>query len=82
MDEAGDPLPQATLEVARKAEAILFGAAGVPGDEAIAYMMRPGEPAAAAQGSRAVANFRPALMFSELVDASTLNGRSSKVWIC
>ncbi len=42
VDAAGDPLPPATLDLARKADAILFGAAGVPGDEAIPYEMRPG----------------------------------------
>ncbi len=73
VDEAGDPLPQATLEVARKAEAILFGAAGVPGDEAIEYMMRPGASLLRLRKDLGLfANFRPALMFSELVDASTL----------
>ena len=35
IDSAGDPLPAATSEIARKADAILFGSAGVPGDEAI-----------------------------------------------
>ena len=42
IDSAGDPLPAATREIARKADAILFGAAGIPGDETIPYMMRPG----------------------------------------
>ena len=37
------------------ADAILFGAAGMPGDEAIPFAMRPGrQPAAAAQGPRPV----------------------------
>ena len=37
---------------------ILFGAAGIPGDEAIPYEMRPGaSPAAAAQGARSVRQF-------------------------
>jgi 3-isopropylmalate dehydrogenase len=72
-DEAGDPLPQATVEIARKAEAILFGAAGVPGDEAIAYMMRPGASLLRLRKDLGLfANFRPALTFPELVDASTL----------
>ena len=42
VEAAGDPLPAATLRIARNADAILFGAAGVPGDEAIAFNMRPG----------------------------------------
>jgi 3-isopropylmalate dehydrogenase len=42
VDAAGDPLPLQTREIADKAEAILFGSAGVPGDEKIEYNMRPG----------------------------------------
>ena len=42
VDAAGDPLPLLTREIADKAEAILFGSAGVPGDEKIEYNMRPG----------------------------------------
>ncbi len=73
VDAAGDPLPPATLEIARKAEAILFGAAGIPGDEAIEYAMRPGASLLRLRKDLGLfANFRPALMFSELVDASTL----------
>ena len=73
VDSAGDPLPPATLDIARKAEAILFGAAGVPGDEAIEYAMRPGASLLRLRKDLGLfANFRPALMFSELVDASTL----------
>ena len=32
-DAAGDPLPPATLELARQCDAILHGASGVPEDE-------------------------------------------------
>jgi len=42
VDAAGDPLPPATLDLARKADAILFGAAGIPGDESLPYELRPG----------------------------------------
>ena len=42
VDVAGDPLPIQTREIANQAEAILFGSAGVPGDETIEYNMRPG----------------------------------------
>jgi 3-isopropylmalate dehydrogenase len=37
LERYGDPLPQATLDLARKADAILFGSAGVPGDEKLPY---------------------------------------------
>lgn len=73
VDTAGDPLPAKTLEIARKAEAILFGAAGVPGDEAIEYAMRPGASLLRLRKDLDLfANFRPVLMFSELIGASTL----------
>ena len=73
VDTAGDPLPAETLEVARKADAILFGAAGVPGDETIEYAMRPGASLLRLRKHLDLfANFRPAIMFPQLVQASTL----------
>ncbi|PTM40623.1 3-isopropylmalate dehydrogenase [Bosea sp. 124] len=73
VDAAGDPLPAETLEIARKAEAILFGAAGVPGDEKIPYAMRPGASLLRLRKHLDLfANFRPAIMFPQLVGASTL----------
>ncbi len=72
-EAAGDPLPAATLALARASDAILLGGVGVPEDE-----HRP--PAAGAgvgllrlrKGLGLFANFRPVLMFPELVGASTL----------
>ena len=73
IDAAGDPLPAATSEVARKADAILFGAAGMPGDEAIPFTMRPGASLLRLRKELGLfANFRPALLFPELLGASTL----------
>ncbi|HEX2117323.1 MAG TPA: 3-isopropylmalate dehydrogenase [Alphaproteobacteria bacterium] len=73
VDAAGDPLPDTTLQIARKAEAILFGAAGVPGDEAIEYMMRPGASLLRLRKDLGIfANYRPVQMFPELIGASTL----------
>jgi 3-isopropylmalate dehydrogenase len=73
LDAHGDPLPQRTLDLARKAEAILFGAAGVPGDERIPYDKRPGASLLRLRKDlQLFANFRPAFMFPELCDASTL----------
>ena len=69
----GDPLPPHTLEVAQNADAMLFGAAGIPGDEKLPYEKRPG--AALLRLRKALdlfANFRPAFLFPELVEASTL----------
>jgi 3-isopropylmalate dehydrogenase len=61
------------LELAQKADAILFGAAGLPGDETIPYMQRPG--ASLLRLRRALtlfANFRPAFLFPELIGASSM----------
>jgi 3-isopropylmalate dehydrogenase len=72
-DAYGDPLPAHTLDVARKADAILFGAAGVPGDEKIPYDKRPGASLLRLRKDLDLfANFRPAFLFPELADASTL----------
>ena len=73
VEAAGDPLPPQTLAVAREADAILFGSAGVPGDETIPYMMRPGASLLRLRKDlQLFANFRPAFLFPELADASTL----------
>ena len=69
----GDPLPPHTLDIARKAQAILFGAAGIPGDEKIPYDKRPGASLLRLRKDLDLfANFRPAFLFPELADASTL----------
>jgi 3-isopropylmalate dehydrogenase len=73
IDTAGDPLPAATSEIARKADAILFGAAGMPGDETIPFAMRPGASLLRLRKELGLfTNFRPAFLFPELLGASTL----------
>lgn len=73
IDRAGDPLPEATLRIARAADAILFGSAGMPGDEAIPFAMRPGASLLRLRQHLGLfANFRPAFLFPELIGASTL----------
>jgi 3-isopropylmalate dehydrogenase len=73
IEAAGDPLPAATSEIARKADAILFGSAGMPGDEATPFMMRPGASLLRLRKELGLfANFRPAFLFPELIGASTL----------
>jgi hypothetical protein len=70
---AGDPLPAATLELAKKADAILFGAVGLPGDELGPRNLRPGGGLLKLRRELALyANFRPAIMYPELVGASSL----------
>ena len=73
LERYGDPLPAHTLDLARKADAILFGSAGVPGDEKLPYDKRPGASLLRLRKDLDLfANFRPAFMIPELVDASTL----------
>jgi 3-isopropylmalate dehydrogenase len=72
-DLTGDPLPAATAELAERADAVLFGAAGTYESD-----LRPPE----ARGGHALlrlrkrmdlfANFRPVFAFPELIGASTL----------
>ena len=69
----GHPLPEQTLELARASEAILFGAVG---DFSLDSLPRELRPEQAILGLRKelnlFANFRPALVYPELVQASTL----------
>ena len=72
-DMAGHPLPPATLELAKKADAILFGAVGDWKYDALARELRPEQ---AILGLRKhlqlFANFRPAICYDELTAASSL----------
>lgn len=73
LDAHGDPLPAHTLAIAQQADAILFGAAGIPGDEKIPYDKRPGASLLRLRKHLDLfANFRPAYLFPELIAASTL----------
>ena len=67
------PLPAKTLDLARSADAVLFGAVGGPQYD---KLDRPLRPEAAILGLRKecdfFANLRPATVFPELADASTL----------
>jgi len=67
------PLPPKTLDLAKKADAVLFGAVGGPQYDTLD---RPLRPEAAILGLRKecdfFANLRPATVFPELADASTL----------
>src|SRR5262249_58932054 len=61
------------VDLARKADAILFGAAGVPGDEVLAYERRPGAGLLRLRKHLGLfANIRPVFLFPELLGASTL----------
>ena len=72
-DAAGDPLPEPTLELVRKADAILFGAVGGPRYDALPREKRPEQAILRLRKAlNLFANFRPASVFPELADASTL----------
>jgi 3-isopropylmalate dehydrogenase len=72
-DAHGDPLPQSTLDLVKGADAVLFGAVGGPKYDALPRDKRPEK---AILGLRKecdfFANLRPANVFPELADASTL----------
>ncbi|NDE73322.1 MAG: 3-isopropylmalate dehydrogenase, partial [Betaproteobacteria bacterium] len=69
----GHPLPEATLRLAQQADAVLFGAVG---DWKYDTLDRPLRPEQAILGLRKhlglFANFRPAICYEQLVDASSL----------
>jgi 3-isopropylmalate dehydrogenase len=72
-DETGDPFPKKTLEAAKKADAILLGAVGGPKWESLDISVRPEKGLLGIRKALGLfANLRPALVFKELVDASTL----------
>src|SRR6266699_6418883 len=72
-DAAGDPVPSPTLELATKADAILFGAVGGPRYDAAPRAKRPEQALLRLRKElNLFANLRPAAVFPELADASTL----------
>ncbi len=73
VDAAGVPLPDETLALAGASDAILFGAAGGPTDELPDRSKRPGAGLLKLRKSlNLYANYRPAVLFDELIGASTL----------
>lgn len=69
----GHPLPQATLDLARRADAILFGAVGDPDCDNLERNLRPEQAILGLRKELALfANLRPAKLFPELADASAL----------
>ena len=69
----GHPLPAATLEVARSADAILFGAVGDPDCDNLERHLRPEQAILGLRKELGLfANLRPARVFAGLEDASAL----------
>jgi 3-isopropylmalate dehydrogenase len=72
-EQHGHPLPDSTLTVARTAAAILFGAVGDPKYDALEPHLRPEQAILGLRKElRLFANFRPAICYAELTQASSL----------
>jgi 3-isopropylmalate dehydrogenase len=72
-EAAGHPLPAPTLELARSADAILFGAIGDPRFDALPRELRPEQAILGLRKQLGLfANLRPARMFPELAGESAL----------
>jgi 3-isopropylmalate dehydrogenase len=73
IDAAGHPLPDATLELAREVDAVLLGAVGGAKWESLPIGRRPEKGLLGLRsGLGLFANLRPAILYPQLVDASTL----------
>jgi len=72
-DAAQDPLPPGTLALARQADAVLLGAVGGPKYDTLPRPMRPEQGLLRIRKELGLfANLRPALLYEELANASTL----------
>ena len=72
-DAHGDPLPAATLQLAREADAVLCGAVGGPQYDALPRDKRPEQGILRMRKElQLFANLRPAMLFAELASASSL----------
>ncbi len=73
IDETGLPLPEETLALGRQADAILLGAVGGPKWDNIERSLRPERGLLASRaGLDLYANLRPAILYEELAEASSL----------
>jgi len=72
-DRHGHPLPEATLKLARQADAVLFGAVGDWKYDRLERALRPEQAILGLRRSLGLfANLRPAILYPELAAASTL----------
>jgi 3-isopropylmalate dehydrogenase len=73
IDETGVPLPEETIQGVKKCDAVLFGAIGGPKWDNVERHLRPESGLLAIRKSMGTfANLRPAMVYDELVNASTL----------
>jgi len=72
-EATGHPLPDTTLDAAKKADGVLLGAVGGPKWESIDFNLRPERALLGLRSSLGLyANLRPARIFPALLNASTL----------
>jgi len=75
-DAAKQPLPDATLALARDADAVLLGAVGGPRYDALPRTLRPEQGILGIRKALGLfANLRPVLLYPELASASTLKAQ-------
>ncbi len=73
IDETGVPLPDDTIQGVKKCDSVLFGAIGGPKWDTLERHLRPESGLLALRKAMGTfANLRPATVFDELVNASTL----------
>ncbi len=72
-DKYGKPLPDETLALCKKADAVLLGAVGGPEYENLPRELRPERGLLAIRAQMQLfSNLRPAILYPQLADASTL----------
>ena len=73
IDKHEDPLPKATLDLARSADAVLLGAVGGPKYDTLARPLRPEQGLLRIRKELGLfANLRPAMLYPELAATSSL----------
>jgi len=73
VDATGEPYPEATHRLASKADAVLLGAVGGPQYDALPRQQRPERGLLAIRKAlNLFANLRPAILYTELANASSL----------
>ena len=72
-DAAGQPLPESTLVIAQRADAVVLGAVGGPKYESLPRHLRPEQGLLSIRKALGLfANLRPALLYPELAASSSL----------
>ena len=79
IDETGVPLPEETIQGVKKCDAVLFGAIGGPKWDSLERHLRPESGLLAIRKEMGTfANLRPAMVYDELINASSLKAEVIK----